>query len=87
MSNLYQYGPDLVALLQDNGNKALIKILKSNRFKSGALFDVSWNDLRKTPQKKVVPSFEDPCPTCGTGGHLSGIECPGCGFKEWLAQI
>jgi hypothetical protein len=40
------------------------------------------------PQENLPKKDHDPtaCPTCQTPGHISGVECPGCGFKEWLIR-
>lgn len=91
--NLYRWGNDLVIVLKDIGDKALVKFINSDQYKKGHVRDIPWYELKKIPPKKqLVPpfaplekdSFNDTCPTCKTPDSISGIECPGCGFKEWL---
>lgn len=85
MSNIYHWGNNLVVVLKDKGNEALIKIIKSPRYKTDARLNVPWNQLiqakTKEPARTIAPNS---CPNCRTPEMISGIECPGCGFKEWI---
>lgn len=86
---LYNFGQDLVKLLKDNGDKAFVKVIRSNRYRIGAGINVAYNQLTPVVQKKKPATFlpilpPNSCPTCDTPHQISGIECPGCGFKEWL---
>lgn len=61
-----------INILQKKG----ISLWKSfNYFKQEAKSQETFN-LNKRSE------FSDPCPNCRSPGHISGIECPGCGIKE-----
>ena len=90
-SNLYTWGDDLVALLKDRGDTALVKIIKSKKYRAYTIKELPWSEMKKRPQRNQLPQgqghdFENPCPTCATPNYVSGPECAGCGFKEWLAK-
>ncbi len=79
---------EIVVPVEDQGDYALVKIIKSKRYKNNILTKVLWNQLsERKPEPKlsfIKPQPYNACPTCGTGSQMSGVECPGCGFKEWL---
>jgi len=91
--NLYWWGKNLIYVLADNGNTAFGRVANGPR--QGENVNPPWNELSKTPppEQKLLPKpepklkFDDPCPDCGTPDHISGIECPGCGFREWLESL
>ncbi len=87
--NLYTWGDDLVALLKDRGDTALVKIINSKRYRPYTIKELPWSEMKKQPRKDLkLPqnNFDNPCPTCATPNYVSGPECAGCGFKEWLAK-
>lgn len=88
-NNLFKWGNDLVAILKDKGDKAMVKFITSKRYKNGSIRTLPWNELKKIePPGNPIPitqsQFDSQCSTCGTQDSIDGIECPGCGFKEWL---
>lgn len=92
MKNHYQWGKHTVQLLRGSGGgAALVKIVDSPQWKPGMLREVPVRELRAkkpaaaTPvvRPRAIPAtFDSPCPQCGSPGYVSGVECPGCFFKE-----
>lgn len=92
MKNLYNWGNNTVIVLKDKGNEALVKVINSKNYKTNALLNIPWNQLQKRSQGPSrgdsapvsIVGTNNNCPTCHTPEMIPGIECPGCGFKEWI---
>ena len=87
-SNVYYYGNDLVAAIHDDPNSRVVLVKFLSGRNKDAKISVLRGKLTKSLPQKVIAKPQTGCPTCKTPepNYIKDLECPGCGFKEWLAQ-
>lgn len=82
----YKMGKETVVALYNHPDrkKAFIQIIDGPR--KGLKLNIDKRILKSELKTVNLSKPSDDCPNCKTSkpNYIKGIECPGCGFKEWF---